>query len=44
MKDLGSHKINSAVNPPEKFSPVPVLTDPHRTAEIFKSLPKTCQI
>ena len=36
FKDLNSHKINSAVSPPEYFSMEPTLTTPSRRAEALK--------
>jgi len=39
-KELNSHKINSAVDPPAYFSAVPVITSPQKLTEILKIFPR----
>ena len=40
-KELNSHSINAAVEPPTRFSSTPVITSPHKLAEIIKIFPKS---
>jgi len=39
-KELNSHKINSAIDPPDCFSPVPTITSPQKLTEILKIFPR----
>ncbi len=40
-KELNSHSINAAVEPPTYFSPTPVITSSQKLAEIMKIFPKS---
>jgi hypothetical protein len=41
FKDLNSHKINSAVTPPEYFSPEPTIKSVTRLTEVLKLFPRS---
>ena len=39
-KELNSHKINASIEPPDNFSPVPVITSAQKNIEILKLFPR----
>ena len=39
-KDLNSHHINSAIQPPRNFSEIPTITSPSKLSEILKIFPR----